>query len=388
MSQGRVLRLTAALALIASVVMMSAPRASYADPQIVLKSAHVEDSTIVLRGDFGDSSVTVWLGDAPLTLQQQSVDQLVATLPWGVEPGSYWVFVTSNVDSGHHDSLVVTVGGYGEQGPAGPAGPTGPQGASGPQGPAGPAGPIGATGAVGPQGPAGPAGAAGAVGPQGPAGPVGATGAVGPQGPAGPVGAAGTDGATGATGAQGPIGPAGAAGAMGPVGPQGPAGPVGATGAAGPQGPVGPQGTAGAAGAAGPQGPAGPEGPVGAQGPQGVPGATGPQGPAGEQGPVGPQGTTGLSNYQTFVVATTVNLGGSGSIRTQTLVISCPGTAAVLSGFLNSMLGGLRQPFPSNVTWSGWPSGRGQWTFSLNNDVSFGAYSSPAEMGVVCANAN
>jgi len=60
----------------------------------------------------------------------------------------------------------------------------------------------------------------------------------------------------------------------------------------------------------------------------------------------------------------------------------------VLSGFLNSMLGGLRQPFPSNVTWSGWPSGRGQWTFSLNNDVSFGAYSSPAEMGVVCANAN
>ena len=178
---------------------------------------------------------------------------------------------------------------------------------------------------------------------------------------------------------------------MGPVGPQGPAGPVGATGAAGPQGPAGPQGTAGAAGAAGapgPQGPAGPEGPVGAQGPQGVLGATGPQGPAGAQGPVGPQGATGLSNYQTFVVATTVNLGGSGSIRTQTLVINCPGTAAVLSGFLNSMLGGLRQPFPSNVTWSGWPSGRGQWTFSLNNDVSFGAYSSPAEMGVVCANAN
>jgi len=160
---------------------------------------------------------------------------------------------------------------------------------------------------------------------------------------------------------------------------------VGATGATGQQGPAGPQGTAGATGAPGPQGPAGPQGPVGPEGPVGAQGPAGPQGVAGEQGPAGVQGAPGLSNYQVFTATTSVNL--AGQVGSQTLVLNCPGTAAVLSGHINRIVGGVRGAFPPGVAWSGWPSARGQWTFSLKN-TSFGGYADSVEMGVVCANAN
>jgi hypothetical protein len=111
----------------------------------------------------------------------------------------------------------------------------------------------------------------------------------------------------------------------------------------------------------------------------------GPQGATGPQGPAGAKGDPGLSNYQVFTVGTTVNL--AGQIGSQTLTINCPGTAAVLSGFINRNVSGVRQAFPAGVAWSGWPSARGQWTFSLKN-TNFGGYADTVEMGVVCANAN
>ena len=77
----------------------------------------------------------------------------------------------------------------------------------------------------------------------------------------------------------------------------------------------------------------------------------------------------------------------AGQVGSQTLVINCPGTTAVLSGFINWYAASIRQAFPTGVAWSGWPSARGQWTFSLKN-TGFGGVSGSAEVGAVCANAN
>ena len=133
----------------------------------------------------------------------------------------------------------------------------------------------------------------------------------------------------------------------------------------------------------GPQGAQGPVGPVGPAGPQGP---QGPQGPVGATGATGPQGPAGLSNYQTRTVAATVTL--ASSIGTQNIVVDCPaGTNAVLSGFMYRLPGGLRHPFPPNVDWTSWPSGRTQLTFMLRNANNF-VYTDAVEAGVVCANSN
>ena len=296
---------------------------------IYLESASPDSTAgvLTLRGQFGVDPVTVWLSGMLLALVSQSSDELVVTLPADLVPGSYDVFVVRADGQVHYDSLSVAIG-------------------------------YATSGSVGPQGPAGPAGPAG---PQGPAGLDGAVGATGPQSPAGPVGA---------TGATGPQGPAGATGAVGPIGLQGSAGPVG------PMGPIGPQGPAGA------QGPVGPEGPVGPQGPAGPQGVAGAQGPA---GPAGPQGAPGLSGYQVASINTAVSL--AGQVGSQSIVVNCPGTASVLSAYIASVGAGVRQPFPSGVSWVGGPTGRGQWTFVLRNS-SFAGYADTVETGVVCATAN
>ncbi len=110
----------------------------------------------------------------------------------------------------------------------------------------------------------------------------GLQGPIGPQGPQGEVGPAGPQGAVGPQGPQGAIGPQGPQGAIGPQGPIGPAGPQGETGPAGPEGPQGIQGPQGSQGAPGATGAQGPQGLQGVQGPQGLPG---PQGPEGQPGP-------------------------------------------------------------------------------------------------------
>jgi hypothetical protein len=153
-------------------------------------------------------------------------------------------------------------------------------------------------------------------------------------------------------------------------------------GGTGPRGPAGPQGTAGPAGPQGPAGAIGPAGPAGPAGAAGAAGATGPQGPA---GPAGPQGTPGLSNYQVVTIATTVNL--TANTGTQSVVVNCPSGTSVLSGFMYRVPSGMRHPFPPNVDWTGWPSGRSQWTFFLRNANGVG-YTDPVEAGAVCATAN
>jgi len=158
---------------------------------------------------------------------------------------------------------------------------------------------------------------------------------------------------------------------------------VGANGATGPQGPAGPRGPVGPVGATGPQGPAGPQGGAGPAGPQGP---AGPAGADGATGATGPQGPAGLSNYQATTIATTVTL--AASIGTQQIVVDCPaGTNAVLSGFMYRLPGGIRHPFPGNVDWTSWPSGRAQLTFMLRNGNNF-VYTDPVEAGVICASAN
>jgi hypothetical protein len=156
-------------------------------------------------------------------------------------------------------------------------------------------------------------------------------------------------------------------------------------GSGGGSGTVGPRGPAGPQGPAGPAGPQGPGGAAGAQGPAGPAGAAGAQGPAGAAGPAGPQGAAGLSGYEVVTIATTVNLGGL--VGTQSVVVNCSSANTVLSGFIYRVPGGIRHPFPPGVDWTGWPSGRNQWTFFLRNATS-GGYTDPVEAGVVCANTN
>jgi len=167
-------------------------------PAIASSSANTTSITIV-GSNLSGGAATVTLGNsAALTVTSQSATQLVATLPAGLAPGAYTLYV--QIGSSHSNST----NSFAVLGAVGPAGPAGAQGATG---------------------------ATGAAGAQGSAGATGATGAAGATGPAGAVGAQGLAGATGATGVAGATGPAGATGAAGPMGPMGVPGPTGATGA-------------------------------------------------------------------------------------------------------------------------------------------------------------
>ena len=217
------------------------------DSRILRADVDQDNDLLFIHGrDFPRREPTVILGSLRLDVLSFSRTDIVARVPHGLAPATYFLSVDREL---HFAVAVGDVGPQGPKGDPGPQGPPGPQGAKGDPGPQGPPGPQGAKGDPGPQGPPGPQGAKGDPGPQGPQGDPGPQGATGPQGPIGPPGP------QGATGPQGPIGP------IGPIGPQGP------QGATGPQGPIGPQGL------------------------QGLPGATGPQGPIGPTGPQGPPGT-------------------------------------------------------------------------------------------------
>ena len=197
--------------------------------------------------DRKNSPLTAKLGDVPLSLTVQNDSRITATLPEGIEPGTYALIFSKNkgrrADEIARVYLAVAMlerGPEGQPGAQGPQGDAGPQGEVGPQGDVGPQGLQGPQGSEGPAGPQGVPGADGATGPAGPIGPVGAIGPVGPEGAAGPVGPAGEAGPVGATGAEGPMGPKGDTGAQGEQGIQGIAGIQGPQGEVGPQGPAGP----------------------------------------------------------------------------------------------------------------------------------------------------
>ena len=75
---------------------------------------------------------------------------IVATLPGGLQAGSYTLSVSTGAAS---NPFTVTYGAVGPQGPAGPVGPAGP---AGPVAPAAPAGPVAPVSPVAPAGPVGP----------------------------------------------------------------------------------------------------------------------------------------------------------------------------------------------------------------------------------------
>jgi Collagen triple helix repeat (20 copies) len=165
------------LGLALALLVVAAPVAGN-DSWFILLSALPDplEGTPTLRGEFGSGDVMVSLGGAVIDVVSSTGEEVVATLPVGLAPGSYDVTVVSTHDSGHYDSMAVAIGIGGVPGPAGPPGPQGP---AGPVGPAGPQGATGPMGLPGPQGAMGPAGPAGPTGPQGPAG---ADGQPGPPG--------------------------------------------------------------------------------------------------------------------------------------------------------------------------------------------------------------
>jgi alpha-tubulin suppressor-like RCC1 family protein len=161
----------------------------------LITSAAADASLLTVSGSNFGTGPTVTLGGTSLVVTSSSSSQIKATLPPGINPGSYLLIVTSGT--------VLTTAVF--EVTIGSIGPQGPQGVKGDKGDAGPPGPVGPKGDVGPQGPPGPPGAKGDPG---------------LQGPKGDPGQKGDPGDPGLQGLPGPAGPAG------PVGPQGPPGPA------------------------------------------------------------------------------------------------------------------------------------------------------------------
>lgn len=95
----------------------------------------------VFGHNFGATVGTVKLGDTQLQVENWSPQEIVATLPQGIGPGSYLLLLTVTVPTKLIPliaALGVTLGAEGPQGKPGPAGPQGAQGPAGPQGEIGP----------------------------------------------------------------------------------------------------------------------------------------------------------------------------------------------------------------------------------------------------------
>lgn len=145
----------------------------------VAESATGTQLTITGVG-FGNTTPTVALGAAKVTVLNSTDSSITAQVPPGTVAGSYLLSV---VNSRTHllGIFDAALGQVGPQGPQGVPGPAGAPGTAGPSGPTGPAGPQGVQGPTGAAGVAGPSGPTGPTGPQGPAGPAGSGGAVPPN---------------------------------------------------------------------------------------------------------------------------------------------------------------------------------------------------------------
>ena len=161
-------------------------------PQVIITAAEADPgmTTLFLSGVQFAPGAAVYLSGTQLggVVVSSGGTALSASLPAGVLPGSYRVFVVQGNGTTQNATFDVTLGNSGAQGDAGPAGPPGATGATGIQGAPGGTGAQGATGAqgtTGAQGATGTAGVNGVNGLNGAQGPIGPTGATGPQGPAG-----------------------------------------------------------------------------------------------------------------------------------------------------------------------------------------------------------
>ena len=132
-------------------------------PIINSAQADLSAHTITISGTgFGSTQPTVSLNAIPLPVTSFSSTAIKATLPSGLNVGSYHLAVTnSSFNIAQMDVTLGTIGPVGPQGPqglpgtTGPAGSQGPADAVGPQGATGPAGPKGDTASIGPVGPQG-----------------------------------------------------------------------------------------------------------------------------------------------------------------------------------------------------------------------------------------
>ena len=157
-----------------------ADRSAHAQTIAIIRSAHAntDNLTLAIRGEnFGTSVPAVTLGTLPLDVITFGPTEILASLPYGIAPGSYFLLVKWSATK--FALFDVTIGAAGPQGEKGDPGPPGADGAPGKDGEQGPAGPTGDTGAQGPIGPQGPTGNTGPPGPQGPKGDKGDPGAAG-----------------------------------------------------------------------------------------------------------------------------------------------------------------------------------------------------------------
>lgn len=132
--------------------------------RLAISSAFADANTelLTIRGSgFGNRAPRVTLAGEPLPVLSSGPFEILASLPLGLEPGSYRLTVSRGRGEGKSDTFDVTLGAAGVAGPPGPEGPEGPAGLPGPQG---------LPGQPGPPGPPGPAGAPGPPGPPGPPG--------------------------------------------------------------------------------------------------------------------------------------------------------------------------------------------------------------------------
>ena len=154
--------IVAVLVFAASPLFAQGKSKQFAPVIIATAAADPAQTTLFLSGVNFEPGAIVYLAGIPLANVVVSSDghTLTASLPPGVLPGSYRVFVVQDGTT-KYATFDVTLGSTGPEGAAGPPGPPGPPG---------PQGEPGATGAQGPQGPQGPTGATGATGERGPQG--------------------------------------------------------------------------------------------------------------------------------------------------------------------------------------------------------------------------
>jgi hypothetical protein len=146
------------IALIAALVLTVSPAFAQGKgpaSQVIITAAAADPAltTLFLSGDNFDDDAAVYLSGVPLgdVVVGSGGATLTASLPAGVLPGSYRVFVIQGKGKPQNATFDVTLGSTGAEGPAGPPGPPGPQGATGatgPQGPPGIQGPPGTSGIV------------------------------------------------------------------------------------------------------------------------------------------------------------------------------------------------------------------------------------------------
>lgn len=146
------------IAVIAALVLTVSPAFAQGKgpaSQVIITAAAADPAltTLFLSGDKFDADAAVYLSGVPLedVAVGNGGTTLTASLPGGVLPGSYRVFVVQGngkTQNATFDATLGSTGPQGEVGPPGPAGPPGPTGATGPQGPQGIQGPAGSTGVV------------------------------------------------------------------------------------------------------------------------------------------------------------------------------------------------------------------------------------------------